>query len=131
MTFQQYYAHAAVSDFHGALVDACVQADRTIAPQAENSHGRSCGAGAHVLQLQETALHHASPGMLGLASWAVASQSRASLLTQSQIEINVTVYLYLCKGFLLPAAARGIGSTGQSLIPSGLKAGIPWRISDG
>ncbi len=118
MTFQQHYAHAAVSDFHGALVDACVQADRTTAPQAEDSHGRSCGAGAHVLQLQETALHHASPGMFGLAWWVVASQSRASLLTQQQIGTNVTVYLCLCKGFLRFVAARGIGSAGQPLIPS-------------
>jgi hypothetical protein len=80
--FQQHYAHAAVSDFHGALVDACVRADRTTALQVENSHGRSCGAGAHVLRLREIARHHASPGMLGFAWWAEASQSRASVWTR-------------------------------------------------
>jgi len=43
--FQQHYAYAVVSNLHGALVDACMRADRTTAPQVENSHGRSCGAG--------------------------------------------------------------------------------------
>jgi hypothetical protein len=80
--FQQHYAYAAVSDLHGALVDAYVRADRTTAPQMENSHGRSCRAGAHVPRLREIAHHHASPGILGFVCWAEASQSRASVWTR-------------------------------------------------
>ena len=49
------------------LVDACVRADSMTAPQVEDSHGRSCGAGAHVLRLWGIARHHASPGRLGFA----------------------------------------------------------------
>jgi hypothetical protein len=115
--FQQHYAHAAVSDFHGALVDACVQADRTTAPQVENGHGRSCGAKAHILRCGRS---------LATMPRLVCSGSRAGQrhlrverrCGHAQIGNNVTVYLSLNKSFVLPVAARGIGSTGQSPMPS-------------
>jgi hypothetical protein len=129
-TSQQHYAHAAVSDFHGALIDACVQADTATAPQTEHSHSHSCGAGARVLRLQEIALHHASPGLLGFAWWAEASSSVIVNATTNRKHCN-SLFIPIQEFFCCLRQREVLALRTNLLSPPGLKAGIPRRIVDG